>query len=155
MPKSIVIFSDGTGQRGGILFDENRSNIYKLYRGARCGPDTSIDANAQLAYYDPGIGSAPAGLGFLGAMWRKIQNIVSQATGLGLTLNIVDCYAEIVKVWEPGDRIYVFGFSRGASPPCLTFAAFPRSVSTANRSSAIPPRFAASPTMRSSEPIST
>ena len=29
MSKNILIFSDGSGQRGGILFDENRSNIYK------------------------------------------------------------------------------------------------------------------------------
>ena len=114
MPKNIVILSDGTGQRGGLFVDENRSNIYKLYRAARCGPDTTIDANAQVAYYDPGIGSAPIGLGFFGAVWRRLQNLVSQATGLGLTLNIVDCYAEVLKVWEPGDRIYVFGFSRGA-----------------------------------------
>ena len=114
MSKNIVIFSDGTGQRGGILFDENRSNIYKLYRATRCGPDTQVDANAQVAYYDPGIGTAPPGLGLVGTIWRKLQNVVSQATGLGLTLNIIDCYAEILKVWEPGDRIYLFGFSRGA-----------------------------------------
>jgi hypothetical protein len=31
-PRNIVIFSDGTGQRGGIFFDEERTNIYKLYR---------------------------------------------------------------------------------------------------------------------------
>jgi hypothetical protein len=38
MGRNIVIFSDGTGQRGGLVFDERRSNIYKLYRAARCGP---------------------------------------------------------------------------------------------------------------------
>jgi hypothetical protein len=32
MPKNILIFSDGTGQAGGVNFDENRSNIYKLFR---------------------------------------------------------------------------------------------------------------------------
>jgi hypothetical protein len=30
--KNVVIFSDGTGQAGGYLFDEKRSNIYKLHR---------------------------------------------------------------------------------------------------------------------------
>jgi Uncharacterized alpha/beta hydrolase domain (DUF2235) len=39
MPKNILIFSDGTGQAGGISFDERRSNIYKLYRATRVGPD--------------------------------------------------------------------------------------------------------------------
>jgi type VI secretion system (T6SS) phospholipase Tle1-like effector len=28
----------------------------------------------------------------------------------------VDCYAAIISVWAPGDRIYLFGFSRGARP---------------------------------------
>ena len=35
MPKNILIFSDGTGQAGGFRFDEDRSNIYKLYRGRK------------------------------------------------------------------------------------------------------------------------
>ena len=42
------------------------------------------------------------------------RNLLSQATGLGITKNIIDCYAEIVRQWRPGDRIYLFGFSRGA-----------------------------------------
>ena len=29
-PRNILIFSDGTGQAGGLLPDERRSNIYKL-----------------------------------------------------------------------------------------------------------------------------
>jgi hypothetical protein len=41
MPKNIVIFSDGTGQAGGINFDEARTNIYKLYRAYRVGSDES------------------------------------------------------------------------------------------------------------------
>ncbi len=114
MPKNVVIFSDGTGQRGGLLFDERRSNIYKLYRATRCGPDSDVDPLAQYAFYDPGIGTLPQGVGFFGAAYQWVYNLVSQATGLGLTENIIDCYAEIVRNWRPGDRIYLFGFSRGA-----------------------------------------
>jgi uncharacterized protein (DUF2235 family) len=65
MPKNIVIFSDGTGQRGGVLVDERRSNIYKLYRATRCGPDSAVDPKEQLAHYDAGIGTLPPGLGTL------------------------------------------------------------------------------------------
>jgi uncharacterized protein (DUF2235 family) len=61
MPKNILIFSDGTGQAGGLRLDENRSNIYKLYRATRCGPDTAIDPREQLAFYDAGLGSQPPG----------------------------------------------------------------------------------------------
>jgi uncharacterized protein (DUF2235 family) len=112
--KNIVIFSDGTGQRGGLFVDERRSNIYKLYRASRCGPDTDVDPRAQLAFYDPGLGTLPEGGAFLKRTWRKLYNLASQATGLGLTGNIIDCYAAILRLWEPGDRIFMFGFSRGA-----------------------------------------
>ncbi|MCP2057731.1 phospholipase effector Tle1 domain-containing protein [Bradyrhizobium diazoefficiens] len=43
-----------------------------------------------------------------------MHNVASQATGLGITTNIIDCYAAIIRMWEPGDRIFLFGFSRGA-----------------------------------------
>jgi uncharacterized protein (DUF2235 family) len=108
MPRNLVIFSDGTGQQGGIFFDERRSNIYKLYRASRCGPDSTINPAEQLAYYDPGLGSGTA------RFWRRLYNLISQATGLGLTPNIIDCYAYIIQNWQPGDRIFLFGFSRGA-----------------------------------------
>jgi hypothetical protein len=43
MPKNILIFSDGTGQAGGLTPDQNLSSIYKLYRATRCGPENDID----------------------------------------------------------------------------------------------------------------
>lgn len=114
MAKNILIFSDGTGQAGGLLPDEARSNIYKLYRATRCGPDSPIDPAQQLAFYDPGLGSQTDG-GRLKFGWtRWARNFLSQATGLGITQNVIDCYAAIIALWEPGDRIYLFGFSRGA-----------------------------------------
>ena len=45
---------------------------------------------------------------------RWLHNLFSLATGLGITTNIIDCYCAILSMWEPGDRIFVFGFSRGA-----------------------------------------
>lgn len=112
--KNIVIFSDGTGQRGGILVDERRSNIYKLFRATRCGPDSPINPAEQVAFYDPGLGTLPPGSEFFSTVWRWLYNLASQATGLGLTGNIVDCYAAIIRLYQPGDRIFLFGFSRGA-----------------------------------------
>ncbi len=114
MSKNILIFSDGTGQAGGVLFDEARSNVYKLFRATRCGPDSSVDPEIQLTFYDPGLGSALDGARIKFGPWRRIYNLLSSATGLGITRNIIDCYAAIVQLWEPGDRIYLFGFSRGA-----------------------------------------
>jgi hypothetical protein len=48
--RNIIIYSDGTGQRGGVLVDEDRSNIYKLYRATRCGPDRAVDPAEQVAF---------------------------------------------------------------------------------------------------------
>ena len=45
---------------------------------------------------------------------RMAHNFLSQATGFGLTTNIIDCYESVIQLWRPGDRIYIFGFSRGA-----------------------------------------
>lgn len=114
MTKNILIFSDGTGQAGGLMPDEARSNVYKLFRATRCGPENDIDPTLQFAFYDAGLGSASDGGGYRFSWARKIYNLMSGATGLGITRNIIDCYAAIVRVWEPGDRIYLFGFSRGA-----------------------------------------
>lgn len=114
MSRNIVIYSDGTGQRGGVMFDERRSNIYKLYRATRCGPDSDIDPAQQYAFYDPGIGTTKGGLGFFGTVWNLIYNVVCQASGLGLTGNVIDCYAALIRNWQPDDHIFLFGFSRGA-----------------------------------------
>ncbi len=114
MPKNILIFSDGTGQAGGVMPDQTESNVYKLFRATRCGPENKIDPTQQFAFYDAGLGSAKDGGGLKFSWGRRLYNIASQATGLGITRNIIDCYAAILPVWEPGDRIYLFGFSRGA-----------------------------------------
>ena len=45
---------------------------------------------------------------------RWLYNLASMATGLGITRNIVDCYAAITALYEEGDRVYLIGFSRGA-----------------------------------------
>jgi uncharacterized protein (DUF2235 family) len=112
--RNIVIFSDGTGQRGGQFFDEDRTNIYKLFRATRVGPDSPIDPDEQVAFYDPGLGTQRAGGELITQAWRWFYNFLSQATGLGITQNIIDCYAAIIRLWQPGDRIFLFGFSRGA-----------------------------------------
>lgn len=57
MAKNILIFSDGTGQEGGLLPDQHLSNIYKLYRATRICAENSIDPSQQIAFYDAGLGT--------------------------------------------------------------------------------------------------
>ena len=61
MSRIVVIFADGTGQRGGLKIDERRTNICKLYRGMRAGPDSQVDPSRQCAFYGPGLGT-PGGV---------------------------------------------------------------------------------------------
>jgi uncharacterized protein (DUF2235 family) len=111
MAKNILVFADGTGNEGGLLPDESRTNVYKLYRATRNGPDLKIDPRKQIAFYLHGIGTPTPGLS---SRWQRIREAIEQMIGGGLTGRIIDGYAAIASVWQPGDRIYLFGFSRGA-----------------------------------------
>ena len=113
MTKNIVIFSDGTGQEGGIRAEQRLSNIYKMYRVCRVGPETSIDPHDQVAFYDPGLGTETTATGFIGVV-RWVQKTLASVSGRGITTNIVDCYEFLINHYEPGDRIFLLGFSRGA-----------------------------------------
>ena len=111
MPRNILIFADGTGNEGGLIPDETRTNVYKLYRATRSGSNSNIDPSRQIAFYIRGVGTPTAiGVGFRRRIWEGFQQMI----GGGLTSQVVDCYAAIISVWQPGDRIYLFGFSRGA-----------------------------------------
>ena len=114
MSKNILIFSDGTGQAGGLTPDQRLSNIYKLFRAARVHADNSIDPARQVAFYDPGLGTGSDEGSIKIAFLKSIRKTLSSATGTGISRNIIECYEAIIKHYEPGDRVYLFGFSRGA-----------------------------------------
>ena len=99
-PKNIVLCSDGTGNQGG---KGQGTNVWRLYNYLdRAPPGRS--AAAQVAFYDDGVGSQD----------NKILKLIGGAFGLGLSRNIRQLYAYLVQNYTPGDRIYLFGFSRGA-----------------------------------------
>lgn len=113
MAKNILIFSDGTGQAGGSKPDQHLSNIYKLYRATRVGPDNSVNPDNQLAFYDAGLGTSENDDPFWVRPFTAARKLMASATGSGISRNITDCYEAILERYEPGDRIYLFGFSRG------------------------------------------
>jgi uncharacterized protein (DUF2235 family) len=54
---------------------------------------------------------APGALTKIARWWTKI---IGLAFGFGLSRNLTDAYSFLMNVWEPEDRLFVFGFSRGA-----------------------------------------
>ena len=103
MPKNIIICCDGTGNQ----FGRDNSNVVKLYSVIQKAP------GEQIAYYDPGVGTnQPTGLGLA---WKTtFRKIMGLATGYGLYQNIYEAYSYLMENFEPGDQVYLFGFSRGA-----------------------------------------
>jgi hypothetical protein len=52
-PEAVALLPELFKQAGGLTPDENVSDIYKLYRATRCGPDSAIDPRQQVTFYDP------------------------------------------------------------------------------------------------------
>jgi uncharacterized protein (DUF2235 family) len=113
LPKNIVVYSDGTGQDGGARPEQRISNIYKMYRASRDHADTAINPSHQVVFYDAGLGTDIGSTAFTAPV-RFFQKLLGSVTGAGIKRNIADCYEFIINHHQPGDRIFLFGFSRGA-----------------------------------------
>jgi uncharacterized protein (DUF2235 family) len=70
----------------------------------------------QVAYYDPGVGTLPQPGLANPVKWLKwkLWNFADLAIGWGLEQNVEEAYRFLMQVWEPGDNVFLFGFSRGA-----------------------------------------
>lgn len=109
--RNLVVLCDGTGNElGGALSDTESdiriSNVLKLYRIVEKG-------KRQLVYYTPGVGTVGR-VDFLYRLKQKFLGVLGLAMGYGLDDNVLGAYRFLVENWEEGDRIYLFGFSRGA-----------------------------------------
>ena len=48
------------------------------------------------------------------ALGREVGILLGKAFGVGLQQNIEDCYLYLMDRYEEGDKVFLFGFSRGA-----------------------------------------
>lgn len=109
--RNLVVCCDGTGnvwQSG-----PGRTNIVKLFEALTHG-----DATRQLCYYDPGVGTPDGSIqgDEIGGLMTldTLRRLGGLAWGDGVWTNVAQAYLFLVRHYRPGDRIFLFGFSRGA-----------------------------------------
>ncbi len=102
--KRISIFCDGTWNQ---LSAPNATHVARLARAVR---PSATDGRTQLVYYQQGVGTGRG----TNAVARKMDKWLGGALGWGLDDNIIEAYRNLIFWYEPGDQIFIFGFSRGA-----------------------------------------
>ncbi|GAA4605125.1 uncharacterized protein (DUF2235 family) [Actinoplanes octamycinicus] len=105
MGKNIVICLDGTGNEVKAVGATNVLKTVELL-------DVSRPAE-QVVYYDPGVGTFASPSAWT-ATARALSRLGGLALGHGLRRNVGEAYGYLMRAWQPGDRVFVFGFSRGA-----------------------------------------
>ena len=103
--KNIVICLDGTGNQ---LKAKGNTNVVRLYEMLDLNEPTE-----QIAYYDPGVGTFSAA-GAWTPFARRVTKLAGLAVGLGLRANLGEAYTYLMQNYAVGDKLFIFGFSRGA-----------------------------------------
>ena len=129
-PGQTLVFSfDGTGNEpadaDGFKQDESISNVFKLHilLGGGIEPQPPIRTRSgrrQTAFYYNGIGTRQDGatiplLGRLYSAGRRMVNLALAPTFSDVQQILDEAEADLTAAYRPGDKIVVFGFSRGAA----------------------------------------
>jgi uncharacterized protein (DUF2235 family) len=103
MPRNIVLCLDGTSNQ----YSAVNTNVVKLY--------AMLDRarNDQLSYYQTGIGTFPPP-GIWGRFKRWFATRLDLAIAYLLSTHVTDAYRFLMRYYQEGDKIFIFGFSRGA-----------------------------------------
>src|ERR1700722_16474581 len=88
--KRLALFLDGTWNTL-----NNNTNIWRMKSLCR-------QSESQMSYYSAGVGT------------QKDERLRGGMFGVGLDDEVTNAYEWLVEHYEAGDRIYIFGFSRGA-----------------------------------------
>jgi uncharacterized protein (DUF2235 family) len=100
--KNVVICADGTGN---TTIKGRGTNVFKLYEAVdQAGHRYDPALRPQVALYHDGVGTESI----------KWVRVLTGATGWGLSRNVKQLYGELARVYAPGDKVFLFGFSRGA-----------------------------------------
>ena len=120
--KNIVVCFDGTNNTPDQyeLGQLAQTNVFKLFRTLKSDspkapfPRGAFDASMckrykdkQIAFYYIGVGNQFEN--------SPIGQVLGQAMGMGATGLVDRAYLDVMRVYQPGDKVFVFGFSRGAA----------------------------------------
>lgn len=103
--KRIIVCCDGTWQDGLVINERWKyTNILRLSRALHHVDKRFVPPIPQIVFYQAGVGTEP----------NLIQSLLDGATGASLGDKVQEAYGFIAHNYEPGDEIFLFGFSRGA-----------------------------------------
>lgn len=101
--RNLVVCLDGTNNEP----ENGATNVARIFDvAAKKSPD-------QLVYYDPGVGTMGA-RGAVTRLGKALTRTAGLVAGYGVDDNLEEAYGWLSQIYQKGDRIYVFGFSRGA-----------------------------------------
>ena len=103
-PKTIVICSDGTGNSDVAKVESNVKQLFDLILR---------DDPRQIAKYDNGVGTDAWQWGE-NPITYWLNHLAELGFGKGVAQNLLELYTWLVERYEPDDRVFLFGFSRGA-----------------------------------------
>ncbi|KAF8718271.1 hypothetical protein AX14_011954 [Amanita brunnescens Koide BX004] len=103
--KMLIVCFDGTGNE----FNTDNSNIVQLVSMLK-----KDDKTKQMVYYQPGIGTYLPTSSWIAPLTAKISRIFDEMLAWSLGAHVISGYEFLMENYVAGDRICIFGFSRGA-----------------------------------------
>ncbi|QRV78733.1 hypothetical protein RhiJN_06748 [Ceratobasidium sp. AG-Ba] len=103
-PRKLIVCIDGTSNQ----FSEKNTNVVELY--SRIKKDST-----QLTYYNSGVGTYARPFWWsLESQKQKMLNRIDLAIAWNFEKVVLGAYRWLADTYQPGDQIFLFGFSRGA-----------------------------------------
>ncbi|KAF9817319.1 hypothetical protein IEO21_03579 [Rhodonia placenta] len=102
-PRTLILCFDGTADQ----FSDTNTNVVKLYSLFK------KEESEQLCYYQPGIGTY-LNDGVVSPFFEWGAKILDQGVAWYLDAHVRGGYQFLMQNYRPGDKICIFGFSRGA-----------------------------------------
>ncbi|QRV79027.1 choline transport protein [Ceratobasidium sp. AG-Ba] len=103
--RNLILCFDGTGDQ----YDNDNSNIVRFFQLLK-----KDDRSKQMVYYQAGIGTGINSKGSTNSFINKISDAIDGAIATGLGAHVRGGYEFLMQNYTEGDRISMFGFSRGA-----------------------------------------